>query len=116
MDERYANWAGVIAVAASCCTCGVLAIMARKPSIVRGLAVAVWAAVAMGVMVVAAVGVEGELLGGGPPWGRVTPSVGVFVGMVIAGGECFELLCVANVVALRGGELARVFLVLVRCE
>ena len=81
----------------------------------RGSAVAVGAAVVMGLIVVVAVGVEGGLLCGAPPWGRLASSAGVSVGMVVAGDDCFELLFLANVVALCGGELARVFLVLARC-
>ena len=47
MAERCANWAGEIAVAAFCWVWGVLATMARKLSIVRGTAVANWAAFAL---------------------------------------------------------------------
>ena len=81
----------------------------------RGSAVASRAAVVMGLMVVVAVGVEGGLLGGAPPWGRVASSAGVSVAMVVAGSDCFNSSLLANVVAVCGGEFARDFLVLARC-
>eukprot|EP00579_Thalassiosira_antarctica_P013118 CAMPEP_0201931504 /NCGR_PEP_ID=MMETSP0903-20130614/27525_1 /ASSEMBLY_ACC=CAM_ASM_000552 /TAXON_ID=420261 /ORGANISM="Thalassiosira antarctica, Strain CCMP982" /LENGTH=51 /DNA_ID=CAMNT_0048470861 /DNA_START=513 /DNA_END=668 /DNA_ORIENTATION=+ len=51
--------------------------MARKLLIVRGTAVAIWAAFATRLTLVVGVGVEGGLLGGGPPWGSAAPFGGV---------------------------------------
>jgi len=77
MAERCANWAGEIAIAAFCWVWGVFATMARKLSIVRGTAIAIWAAFATRLTLVVGVGVEGGLLGGGPPWGSAAPFGGV---------------------------------------
>ena len=87
--DRYAKWAWDSSVA-FICAYGVLANMARKP-IESGGKVAAWGIVAMGLNVVVVVDVEGGLVGGEPPWGRLT-ALSVLVGMAAAVVNCFDML------------------------